>query len=114
MVKTETIQYAGVDNIDPHQKWILDKLATEYYQKFKRSLQNITSMSVHIKAHENEGTRKKYSIHIKLHAPTKIFASTKGNADWDLARALHKAFKNIEQQIRHRFRKDSSRDKGYE
>ena len=36
-------------------------------------------------------------------APTQTFESTHA-ADWDLARTLHKAFKNIEHEIEHKLK----------
>lgn len=100
----EKIQYIGLDALDDFERSILDKIAPEYYEKFVRFLQNEVSVSVHIKTYKGEGKQKKFSLNAKVIAPTKTFESGKA-ADWDLAKTLHKAFKDIESQLEHHFKK---------
>jgi len=52
---------------------------------------------------DKEKKRKKFSIKVRVMAPTHVFES-KHASDWDLARTLHKAFKNIEHEIEHRLK----------
>ncbi len=108
---TETIRYVGLDGLNQEEKAILNKLSTEYFQKIKRLTKNITSIIVHIKLYNNDGKedkRKKYSIHVRALAPTRIFESTKA-ADWDFARTLHKAFNDIEHEIKHKMKIETGR-----
>lgn len=97
----EVIQFIGVNELSEDEQLIVNTLATEYYGKIKRALKNLTSMAVHVKTYKKEGAKKKFSINIRAIAPTGIFES-KMAADWDLARTLHKAFKNIEHEIEHK------------
>ncbi|MFC1754685.1 hypothetical protein ACFL96_15015 [Thermoproteota archaeon] len=108
----EAIQYIGADELDPAEKADLDKLSMEYYDKIQRSLKNVTSIKIHIKAYAKEGGRKKFSIHISADAPTRKFQSTKAS-DWDFARTLHKAFKDLENQVVKAFKTDTGMPKNY-
>ena len=102
-MEEEQIQFIGVNELNEEEQAVVNTLSTEYYDKIKRSLKNLTSMVVHIKLYKKEGSQKKYSIHVRVIAPTKMIESDKA-ADWDLARTLHKAFKNIEREIEHIFK----------
>lgn len=107
----EVIQYIGIDELDSSERAVLDKLSAEYYDKIQRSLKNITSIVVHIKEYGKGGDRKKYSLHLRAIAPTVIFESGKAS-DWDFARTLHKAFKDVERQIQHKLHTDDQHNKG--
>jgi len=108
----EPIQVIGIDQLGlDSEKDMVNKLSNEYYVKIKRALKNITSITLHIKQHSKGGKRKKSDIRVKVVAPTRIFESQE--SDWDLARAIHRAFKNIERQLQHKLRTDDQRDKPY-
>jgi ribosome-associated translation inhibitor RaiA len=107
----EIIQFKGVSDLSEEEKGVVNTLSTEYYQKIKRELKNITSIELHVKTYKKEGGRKKYSIHLKVIAPTRILESEED--DWDLARTLHRVYKNMENQIRKAYRTDTSYKKPY-
>ena len=98
----EAIQVKGIDELNDEDKELVNTLANEYYGKIQRGLKNITSITLHIKEHSKTGGRHKSDIRVKVIAPTKIFESQE--SDWDLARTLHRVFKNIERQIEHRLK----------
>lgn len=104
----EVIQFVGVSELDAAEQAIVNSLVTENYEKIKRKLHNIVNMTVHVKCYQKEGNRKKYSLNIKVSAPTKTFDSNMAD-DWELPRALHKAFDNITHQIEHRLHSDTTR-----
>jgi len=106
----EPIQIIGIKELDESDRNIVNKLANEYFLKIKRELQNITSLIVHIKCYKKEGKKKKYSINTRAIAPTRMFESSKA-ADWDLARTLHKSFKDLEREIQHKLHTDDQHDK---
>ncbi len=108
----EVIQYIGVSELKPEEQQTVNSLATEYYQKLKRTIKNFTSITVHIKTHSKGGGREKFSVHLKLVAPTRIFESTKA-VDWDLARTLHKAFNDLENEIKDKLHTDNQKPKSY-
>ena len=99
----EPIQIIGIDVLkEESDKDLVNTLANDYYGKIERALKNINSMSIHIKQHSKGGKRKKSDIRVKVISPTKVFESQE--SDWDLARTLHKFFKNIEREIEHSIR----------
>jgi len=120
MVKTvpkfgrhELIQFIGVNDLNSEQQALVSKLSTESFEKFTRLLKNIEQMVVHIKSYEKEGQKKKYSLHVRLKAPTMAVIESCKSHDFDLARALHKAFDDIRVQIEHKFH-TGTRPKAYE
>ena len=109
----DPVHITGIDELKPEELPIANKLIDEYYDKISRSLHNITSLQVHFKCYAKEGGRRKFSIHAKAVAPTRIFISTKAQ-DWDLARTMHKCFKDLEREIQHKLRTESQKPKSYE
>ena len=97
------IQYIGLGNIGPSERRILDTLSSEYYDKIQRSLKNITSVVIQIKVHSKNNSKKKWSINMRVIAPTRIIESDNA-VDWDFARTLHKSFNQILQELEHTFR----------
>ena len=109
----EPIQIIGIDEVeDDLKKAAINKVANEYYEKVQRSLNNVTSVTLHVKKHTKGGKSKKWDMRVKVIAPTKIFEAQE--SDWDLARSLHKVFKNVEREIEHKLHTDSQKPKGYE
>jgi len=104
----EVIQFVGVSDLSAEEQEVIQRLTTENYEKIKRDVHNLTNMTVHVKCYAKEGNRKKYSLHVKVAVPTKEFNSSNAD-DWELARALHKAFNDIRNQIRHRLHSDVGR-----
>ena len=107
----EPIQVTGIDLLDNMEKAIANKLVNEYYQKIFRELKNITEVTLHIKTWTKGGKRKKFDIRIKAIAPTRIFEAQE--SDWDLARTLHRVFRNIEREIQHKLHVDDQHDKSH-
>jgi len=105
MADEEVIQFIGVHDLETDEQVEVNKLATEYYEKIKRQLKNILGLKVHIKVYEKEGARKKFSIHLQTRSPTFTFESSKA-ADFELAKALHKAFQDLQHQIQHQKHSD--------
>lgn len=105
----EPIQVIGTNLLNDDEKDIANKLANEYYKKIFRDLKNVTSITVHIKAHTKGGKRKKFDLRVKVIAPTRIFEAQE--SDWDLARTFHKVFRNIKREIEHKLHTDSQHNK---
>jgi hypothetical protein len=103
IMEEEIIQFIGVNELDEAEQAVVNKLSTEYYDKIKRSLKNLTSIVLHIKTHNTEGSQKRFEVKLRVMAPTHTFEAEKAS-DWDLARTLHKAFKNIEHEIEHKLK----------
>lgn len=110
----EIINFIGMRDLEPEEQYLVNRLSTGNYQKIKRVLKNITNMTVHIKCYEKTGGKKKFSLHVRVSAPTtKVIESCRSH-DFDLARALHKAFDDVRTQINHKYRSDTTRPKAYE
>jgi len=105
----EPIQVIGTELLNDGEKDTANKLANEYYKKIFRELKNVTSITVHIKAHTKGGKRKKFDLRVKAIAPTSIFEAQE--SDWDLARTFHKVFRNIKREIEHKLHTDSQHNK---
>jgi hypothetical protein len=104
----EPVQIIGIDKVeDDLEKGTINKLVNEYHGKIQRSLKNITSITLHVKAHTKGGKAKKWDIRVKAIAPTRVFEAQE--SDWDLARTLHKVFRNLIREIQHTFHSDNQR-----
>ena len=107
----EPIQIMGIDELEGDEREVINRLINEHYNKIKRSLNEITSITVHIKQHSKGGKRKKSDVRVRVDAPSQIFEAQE--SDWDLARTLHKVFENIQREMEHKLRVDDQRDKPY-
>ena len=105
LVKQEQIQFIGVSDLETDEKLAVTELSSEYYAKIKRQIRNLLSLVVHIKVYGKGGQKKKYAIHARVIAPTRIFESCRSH-DFDLARALHKSFKDLLSEMRHALHTD--------
>jgi hypothetical protein len=99
----EQIQFVGVNELAIEEQALVSKLSTEHYEKLSRKLKGVEQMTVHVKHYEKTGGKRKFSLHVRLKAPTRAIIESCAADDFDLARALHKAFEDIGAQIEHRF-----------
>lgn len=106
----EPIQIIGIKDLDDMEVDAVNRLANRYFGKIQREIKKINSVAIHIKSYEKQGREKKYSIHVKVMAPTRIFVSTK-TFDWDLDKALHKSFRDVIREIKHRLHTDDQHRK---
>ena len=97
----EQIQFIGLNELEKVDQDMVQTLATEYYEKIKRSLHNETSLVIHIKPAAKEGHRHRYEVSVRVAAPTRTFESSA--EDWDLAAVIHKTLKELLSQIEHAF-----------
>tara|TARA_Y100000294_G_scaffold110209_1_gene102210 strand:+ start:87 stop:524 length:438 start_codon:yes stop_codon:yes gene_type:complete len=106
-----TIQYVGLNELTSSEKQLVKNLTEEYADKIDRSLPNMDQFIVHIKTQKATGGKRKFSIKSRASVGNKVF-ETKA-FDWDLARTLHKVFKDMENHIKHVLRNDTSYKKPY-
>ena len=111
-MEEEIIQFIGVSDLDPMEQDTVQTLTTENYPKIKRALKNITSLKVHVKTYKKEGEQKKFSLHVQAIYPGGTIESNKAH-DFELPRAIHKAFNDIKEQINHKLKTDVTREKAY-
>jgi hypothetical protein len=101
------IQYYGLKKLGDIEQANVEKICTDYHRKIQRSLGKETSLKVHLKTHEEEGKKRKFSVVLTVVAADRTFSSHL--ADWDLSRVLHKTFKYLDREVLRRKRTD---DKG--
>ncbi|MBW3010755.1 hypothetical protein KY335_04165 [Candidatus Woesearchaeota archaeon] len=102
------IQYIGFKDLTNSEKRTVEKIATEYQEKIQRLTDKPTTVKIQFKVYEEEGKKKKYAVTVDTMSANKAQFSTK-RADWDLARAMHRALKYMERSIGKKLRTD---DKG--
>ncbi len=106
----EPIQIIGIKDLDDMEVDAVNRLANRYFTRIYREIKKIRSLAIHIKSYDKEGRQRKYSVHVKLIAPTRIFVSTKAD-DWNLEKALHESFRDIIRQLQHSLHTDDQHDK---
>ena len=98
------IQIQTKENLNEEEKETLDRLLNEYYEKIKRELKKDIVVNLNLKIYEKgekgEKGKKKYSINLKV-VNSVVFKSD--SYDYDLAKAVHKAFNKIMSEIEHKF-----------
>ena len=95
------LQTIGFDSLEVREIVDFNKLFSEYSRKIESKLKKISSFVVHVKEYNKTGSRKKFSIHVRVVAPTGILEADAW--DWDFRRTLHKVFKKLEHEIEHKF-----------
>lgn len=97
------IQIQTKENLNEEEKETLDRLLNEYYEKIKRELKKDIVINLNLKIYEKgekgERGKKKYSLNLKI-VNSVVFKSD--SDDYDLARAIHKAFNKVMREIEHR------------
>ncbi|MBD3310779.1 CBS domain-containing protein [Candidatus Woesearchaeota archaeon] len=112
----KNIQMVGLNELEeltPQMKAYVTKLCAFYAEKIAFLISGYNTIHVHFKKYKKAGTSHKYSINVKVECPTSVIAGNRAS-DWDIARTVHKAFKDVEKRIIHRFHSDTTRDKPYE
>lgn len=111
---SEFVQFVGLRKLNTSEQRTVSQLSTKYCEKLQRLADNVRGLTVHVKTYEKEGARKKYSIHVRVKSPTRAIIESCRGHDFDLRRALHKAFTDLIEQAKHYWRKDTTRKKAYE
>ena len=108
--KITVIHASGTGMLSDEEKKKVNELLERYHQKIQRHFDEAVFLELHVKEYNIEGTRKKYSLHVRLHG-------TKGRLeadahDWELARTVHKVMKKLLEEIEHMFRVSEKRGGG--
>ncbi|MDD5087055.1 MAG: hypothetical protein PHV16_04860 [Candidatus Nanoarchaeia archaeon] len=97
----ENIKIIGMKDLNEDELEVVKGLANEYYEKIQRIIKNIDLITIHVKTFDTTGERKRYEIKLKVIAPTKSFDSQ--SSEWDLTKAVHVVFNEMQKVIEHRF-----------
>lgn len=95
----KNIQFIGLNKLEDLEKDTFQTLTSKYYNKIKRIPREITSLTIHIKQHRKSHHVSRYSLHIKLVVPSKVFEVEK--TEWGLTKLLHKSFNALENELLH-------------
>jgi len=107
----DIIQYTGFNELVEADQAIVQKITTENFDKIKRALQTITQLRILIKEYKKQGPASKqikYSVHIQVSSANQTMDVDKAQ-DYDLAKAMHKAFSDLRTLIEHRIHKEGSK-----
>lgn len=98
------IDYIKLKDLDENESSIVKKVTESLIKKIERGLEE-SVLVIHIKTHKAVGKgTKKYSIHARIDSP-KVIVRAKA-FDWDLAKAIHKLFAKLKNEIEHKFKKE--------
>lgn len=98
----QTITFKGLKKLDSFEISKVQTLTERYFPKVQRHFSNAT-LSVDVKTANVAGKRKRYTVLLRVLSPNKTILSAK-HTDWELQRAVHRAFDNIENEARHKFK----------
>ena len=108
------IRYVNLKELNPEEQTTVKDIINNEFEKIHRLFSgNLVNLTVHIKLHNTESKNKKYSVHIKAEAPTKIFAS-KGYADWDLKKAARISINEIKNNVKHNFKHQRNKKEAFD
>ncbi|MBS3145399.1 hypothetical protein J4414_01195 [Candidatus Woesearchaeota archaeon] len=96
------IRYIDLKKLDEIEASVMQNLIEEYAEKLDRKLPPNANLIVQIRKHETEGSRNKYSFHIRLESPDVL--CTAEEDDWDLKKAVHKVMRNLTNNFQHKFK----------
>ena len=99
------VQIVGLDDVhltDIQKGWVIE-IASSYAEKIQHMVKNEYHIVLHLKEYHKEGRRHKYSIHARINYPGGPIVSSRSH-DWEIRTALHKAFRDIENELRHRYK----------
>ena len=101
---TEMIQYIGFKELGEDERDAVEEIATKYHDKVKRLIHNVANLTLHVKTHgdvKGADKQRKYTVHLKLIAPTHMFESE--DASFDLRKVTHLVFEHMLNQLEHKF-----------
>jgi len=95
------IEFIGFKTLDEQHQSILNQISTKSVKRIKSKFPE-SKLIIIIKKYEKEGKGAKYSLNAKLENPRIKFAAR--SHDWDLAKAAHKIFYKLENEIHHKLK----------
>jgi len=95
------IQFIGLKKLSEDEISIINRVTKTEKRKIERDLKN-SKVILTIKKGDKDGKRARYSIEAKINYPNTKFAAQA--EEWDLAKATHKIFNKLEQEIQHKLK----------
>ena len=91
------IQFVDLDIIPEKTQVQIKNILNKEHDSIKQELAGLQNLRVHFKAHDVDGTKKKYSIHLFLDIIGKSI--TIGDTDWDPIIALNKCIDTLKNKL---------------
>ncbi|MBI4439398.1 hypothetical protein HY638_00330 [Candidatus Woesearchaeota archaeon] len=105
------IQYINAGILEPNEKADFESIVTQLGEKIERVIKNVSKLVVQVKLMSATGKRKQYCVTLRTEGPGAVFSADA--VDWDLRRTVRKAVNEVEREITHRYKADSSYRKSY-
>ena len=97
----QSITYVGLKSLDSFEISKLQTFVDRYFPKIQRHFSN-ASLIVNIKVADVTGKRKRYTISLRVSAPSVILSAE--HMDWELQRAVHRAFDGLSNEAKRKFK----------
>lgn len=104
-----SIIYNRLKDLNAAETQEVKRLTEVAYEKVLRDFKQ-SKLIVDVHKFEKAGARAKYSIHLRLEDPSILL--TAEEADWELAKALHKTIANLEEEVRKKSKRSLTRKGG--
>lgn len=95
-------QISGIDLLNESEKSSIQQIINSELEKLNKKFKDISSFYLHIKEHQKEKSKPKYSFHSKI-----IINGDNIETDsfgWDHRKSLRELFNKIENEINHKLR----------
>jgi len=102
----QEITYNGLKKLDSFEIIKVQTLTNRFFPKLKRHFANAV-LKVNVKKDNTAGKRSRYTVVLRVLAPETILSVE--HADWELQRAVHRAFDGLENEARHKFKVDGTK-----
>ena len=96
------IRFIGLKKLNDGQQAAINKISNKYYQKIARNLKKDVDVDLQVKIDDTAGKRERFTIKIRIDQPSVLINAN--SSDWDLNKALHKAFEAVLREIEHKFK----------
>ncbi len=107
LVGAKGIEYHGLKDFSELEIKQILSLTKTASRKLKRDFRDFV-LVVSMKKHKSKGKRCKYAVHLKLEKGKKVVLFVR-ESDWDLAKVLHKALDNLQQEGNHKFKRNATK-----
>ncbi len=104
-----SIIYNRLKDLNAAETQEVKHLTEVAYDKILRDFKH-AKLIVDVHKFVKAGARAKYSIHLRLEDPSILL--TAEEADWELAKALHKTIQNLSEEVRKKSKKEISNKVG--
>ena len=106
MKLVNVIKYAGLSVLTEEEQELLKEILSREFEKISRLVSNDFNIMVHAKTYSKE-KRRKYTLHVKLESPTKMYTSEAFG--WDFKTVVHKAMNRIKTELEKSHKKSKER-----